>query len=305
MRPDLKVKLGPLELSNPVMTASGTFGYGVELSDEVDPSLLGAIITKGLSLKPREGNPTPRIAETPAGMLNAIGLQNIGVESFLKNKLPMLKKAGAVVIVNIFGETEDEYKTLAEILSKEDGVSGLEINLSCPNVKKGGMIFGTNPDFVRRITESVKTSFDGFVMVKLTPNVTDIGELAIAAEDGGADAVSCINTLRGMAVDPFSKRPLLATVTGGLSGPAIRPVALAACRDVLKRVKIPVAGVGGIISARDAMEFFVTGVSAVQIGTATFLDARAPLNIIAELKETLVKMGYNSISEIIGTLREN
>jgi len=294
---------GGLTLKNPVMTASGTFGYGEEYSPFVDPGLLGAVVVKGLSLKPRAGNPPPRIMETPSGMLNAVGLQNIGVEAFIEEKLPFLRSCDVPVIVNIFGETVEEYARLAGILDGVDGVHGLEVNVSCPNIKRGGITFGADPAAAAEVTRSVKEATRLPVIVKLTPNVTDISAIARRVEEAGADALSLINTLRGMSVDVEKRTPHLAMVTGGLSGPAVRPVALRMVWEVRRAVSIPVIGVGGIAEARDALEFLIVGASAVQIGTASFINPRATLDVLDGIRQYMNRKGIAHIGEIIGSLR--
>jgi dihydroorotate dehydrogenase (NAD+) catalytic subunit len=299
---DLGVKIGSLELKNPVMTASGTFGYGDEFSPLVDPGRLGAIVVKSLSLKPRTGNPPPRVVETPSGMLNAIGLANMGLERFLKEKLPLLEKMNAVVIVNINGHTEVEYGEVAAGLKGVDAVSGIEVNISCPNVECGGMAFGTDPEVTARVTERVLKNSDKPVVVKLSPNVTDIRSVARAAESAGADGLSLINTLAGMAVDIERRVPKLGNISGGLSGPAIRPVALYKVYQVVHSVQIPVIGIGGIMNYKDALEFLITGARAVQVGTANFVHPTASLDIIAGLRRFCEDHGIVKIGDLIGTL---
>ncbi len=294
---------GGLTLKNPVMTASGTFGYGEEYRPFVDPGLLGAVVVKGLSLKPRAGNPPPRIMETPSGMLNAVGLQNIGVEAFVEEKLPFLRSCDVPVIVTIFGEPVEEHARLAGTLDGVDGVHGLEVNISCPNIKRGGITFGADPAAAAEVTRSVKKATRLPVIVKLTPNVTDITAVARRAEEAGADALSLINTLRGMSVDVEKRTPHLAMVTGGLSGPAVRPVALRMVWEVRRAVSIPVIGVGGIAEARDALEFLIVGASAVQIGTANFINPRATLDVLDGIREYMNRKGIADIGEIIGSLR--
>ena len=301
-QPDLQVSLGPLKLKNPVLTASGTFGYGQEFSSVVDLNLLGGIVVKGLSLKPRAGNPPPRIVETPCGMLNAIGLANIGVEAFLEEKLPWLRGLDTPVIVNIYGHTIDEYGALAARLKGVEGISALEVNISCPNVEQGGMAFGTDPDISARVTEQVLEKGDRPVIVKLSPNVTDIKAVARAVEKAGADGVSLINTITGMAIDIERRLPRLANICGGLSGPAIRPVALYMVYQVVKTVSIPVIGIGGIMDYRDALEFLLAGARAVQVGTANFVNPRAGLDIIEGLREFCQEQGIGAVDEIIGTV---
>jgi len=301
-KPDLGVKIGTLELKNPVMTASGTFGYGSEFESFVDPNLLGGIVVKGLSLKPMPGNPTPRITETPAGMLNAIGLANIGVDEFIEKKLPWLKGLDTAVVVNIYGHSADEYEGLAKAFKGIEGVSALEVNISCPNVEMGGMVFGKDPAVSAMITEKVVKNTDKPVIVKLTPNVSDIRVLAKAVEESGADIISLINTLTGMAIDIDRRRPKLANISGGLSGPAVKPVALYQVWQAVNTVKIPVIGIGGIMDYRDALEFLIAGAKAIQVGTANFVNPRATLDIIEGLKNYCVEKGIDDINDIIGSL---
>ncbi len=300
--PDLRVQLGPLPLKNPVLTASGTFGYGQEFSDFLDLARLGAVVVKGISLEPRAGNPPPRIAETPAGMLNAIGLENVGVERFVAEKLPYLRKRNATVVVNILGNSEDEYAALAERLEDAEGIAALEINISCPNVKEGGIAFGTDPRMAARVTEAVRRKTTRPLITKLSPNVTDIALIARAVEDAGTDIISCINTVSGMAVDVFSRRPKLANILGGLSGPAIKPVALRCVYQVVQAVSCPVIGIGGIQTALDALEFLLVGASAVQVGTASLIRPTAAVEILDGLERFLRHQGLTSIREYIGTL---
>ncbi|NTW16153.1 MAG: dihydroorotate dehydrogenase [Syntrophaceae bacterium] len=295
---------GGLTIKNPVMAASGTFGYGEEYAPYYDINRVGAVIVKGVSLEPRAGNPPPRIMETPCGMLNAIGLENPGVEIFIKEKLPFLREYNTAVIVNVFGETLDEYKRVAEIVSETEGVHGLEINISCPNVNKGGIVFGTDPNMAYEITKEVKSATDLPVIVKLTPNVTDICVIAESVQAAGADAISLINTLTGMSVDIDQRIPHLANITGGLSGPAIKPIALRMVWQVAKKVTVPVIGVGGITSARDAMEFLIVGARAVQIGTAHFINPHAAVNIVEGMADYFVEHEIRDVNEFIGTLRE-
>ena len=302
-KPDLSVKIGPLTLQNPVMTASGTFGYGREFEKLLDLNQLGAIIVKGLSLKPCPGNPPPRIVETPAGMLNAIGLANIGVEAFLKDKLPWLQKLKTEVIVNIWGHTLAEYGQVARALKGVEGISALEVNISCPNIEHGGLAFGTDPDTAARVTLEVLKHTDKPVMVKLSPNVTDIRPIASAVARAGADAISLINTLRGMAVDIDRRSPRLANVSGGLSGPAIRPVALYLVYQAVQAVNIPVIGLGGIMNYQDALEFLIAGATAIQIGTANFVQPTASLDIVQGLEKYCREQGLAGINQLIGTLK--
>ena len=301
--PDLSVDIGSLKLKNPVMTASGTFGYAKEFESLVDLNRLGAIIVKGLSLYPEKGNPPPRIVETPAGMLNAIGLENVGLERFEREKLPYLRTLATPVIVNIYGKSISEYMQLAARLNDMEGVSGIEVNISCPNVKKGGVAFGAYPDAAAAVTEMVRGETDLPVIVKLTPNVTDITEIARAVESAGADAVSLINTMTGMSVDIERRRPHLANVTGGLSGPAVKPVALRMVWQVVRSVKIPVIGIGGISTAADALEFLITGASAVQIGTANFIHPAATMEIIDGIEDYMIRHRIGCMKDLIGSLQ--
>lgn len=300
---NLAVDIGALKIKNPVMTASGTFGYGEEYADYVDLNRLGAIVVKGLSLKPRLGNPPPRIMETASGMLNAVGLQNIGVDVFIEEKLPFLQKHDVAVIANIYGESYLEYQKVARKLSSVKGVHALEVNVSCPNVKKGGLSFGADPKAAAEVTRRVKGETNLPVIVKLTPNVTDIAAIAQAVEKAGADAVSLINTLAGMSVDLKTRMSHLKNITGGLSGPAIKPVALRMVWQVVQRVSIPVIGIGGIMNAEDALEFLILGAKAVQIGTANFINPRATLNIIDGIQNYLIDNKIEDINEIIGTFK--
>ena len=300
---NLAVDIGALKIKNPVMTASGTFGYGEEYADYVDLNRLGAIVVKGLSLKPRLGNLPPRIMETASGMLNAVGLQNIGVDVFIEEKLPFLQKHDVAVIANIYGESYLEYQKVARKLSSVKGVHALEVNVSCPNVKKGGLSFGADPKAAAEVTRRVKGETNLPVIVKLTPNVTDIAAIAQAVEKAGADAVSLINTLAGMSVDLKTRMSHLKNITGGLSGPAIKPVALRMVWQVVKRVSIPVIGIGGIMNAEDALEFLILGAKAVQIGTANFINPRATLNIIDGIQNYLIDNKIEDINEIIGTFK--
>lgn len=301
-RPDLSVTIGKLILKNPVMTASGTFGYGEEYAPFVDLNRLGAVVVKGLSLEPRTGNPPPRIMETASGMLNAVGLQNVGVRSFIAEKLPYLRQYDTAVIANIFGETLEEYGQVASILSRNEGVHALEVNISCPNVRKGGVAFGAYPEAAAEVTRRVRGETDLPIIVKLTPNVTDITEIASAVEDAGADAVSLINTLTGMSVDIERRRPHLTNVTGGLSGPAIKPIALRMVWQVVRTLKIPVIGLGGIMKASDALEFLITGATAIQVGTANFVHPSATMEILDGIIDYLYHHGMVSIKELIGSL---
>lgn len=300
---NLAVEIGALKIKNPVMTASGTFGYGEEYAGYIDLNKLGAIVVKGLSLKPRLGNPPPRIMETAGGMLNAVGLQNIGVDVFIEEKLPYLQKYDVAVIANIYGESFLEYQKVAGKLSSVKGVHALEVNVSCPNVKKGGLSFGSDPQAAAEVTRRVKGETNLPVIVKLSPNVTDIAAIAQAVEEAGADAVSLINTLAGMSVDLKTRTPHLKNITGGLSGPAIKPVALRMVWQVVQRVSIPVIGIGGIMNAEDALEFLILGAKAVQIGTANFINPRATLDIIEGMQNYLFNNKIEDINDIIGTFK--
>jgi dihydroorotate dehydrogenase (NAD+) catalytic subunit len=299
----LEVEIGKLHLKNPVMTASGTFGYGEEYADYIDLNRLGAIVVKGLSLKPRLGNPPPRIIETTGGMLNAIGLQNIGVDKFIEEKLPFLKNYDVAVIANIYGESYEEYQKVAKKLSSVKGVHALEVNISCPNVKKGGLSFGADPKVASAVTRRVKGETDLPVIIKLTPNVTDVALIAEAVEKAGADALSLINTLTGMSVDLKTKRAKLINITGGLSGPAIKPIALRMVWQVMQRVSIPVIGIGGIMTANDALEFLLLGAKAVQIGTANFINPHATMDILDGIQEYLKSNKIKNINTMIGTFK--
>jgi dihydroorotate dehydrogenase (NAD+) catalytic subunit len=298
--PDLTTKLGPLELKNPVITASGTFGYGLEYAPLMDLNLLGAIVVKGLSLKPMAGNPPPRIVETACGMLNAIGLANIGLEAFLSEKLPKLRKIDTKVI---YGHHIDEYGELAGALKGVEGVHALEVNVSCPNVECGGMAFGIDPAIAASVTERVVKNTDKPVIVKLSPNVTDIKLVAKAVEGAGAHIISLINTLTGMAVDVETRTPKLANVVGGLSGPAIKPVAVHMVYQVARTVEIPVIGMGGIMDYKDALEFFIVGARAVEIGTANFVKPGASLEVVEGLTRYCAERGIRHIGEMVGSLK--
>ena len=305
---NLAVQLAPnnqrgLPLRNPVMTASGTFGYGTEYADFVDIQRLGAIVCKGSTLGPREGNPQPRLAETPSGLLNSIGLQNVGVEALVKEKAPMWATWQVPVIVNIAGESIDDYNSLAARLDRVAGVSGLEVNIGCPNVKSGGMEFGTDPRAAAAVTAAVKKASSLPVIVKLTPNVTSIVEIAEAVVDAGADALCLINTLKGMAIEVSTRKPSLGSICGGLSGPAIKPVALHMVYQVANRVKLPIVGCGGIMSAQDALEFIMAGASAVEVGTAQFVNPRALLDVLEGIEDFMRREGVKDISEIVGAAR--
>ena len=297
------VSIGGLRLANPVMTASGTFGYGEEYAPFIDLNALGAIIVKGLSLNPRMGNPPPRIIETASGMLNAIGLQNVGVQAFIEKKLPYLRALDVPVIANILGENPDDYQHIAEMLTCADGLHALEVNISCPNVSKGGIAFGSNPEMAMDIVRRVKSATSLPVIVKLTPNVTDIAVIAEAVEAAGADAVSLINTITGMSIDVEKRIPHLKNITGGLSGPAIKPIALRMVWQVVNRVSIPVIGIGGIMDANDALEFLVAGATAVQIGTANFINPQSTTLILNGIISFMETHHVQDIHELIGSLR--
>jgi dihydroorotate dehydrogenase (NAD+) catalytic subunit len=301
--PDLTTDIGGIILKNPVMTASGTFGYGREFAELIDLNRLGAIIVKGLSLEPSKGNPPPRIVETACGMLNAIGLENVGIDAFEREKLPFLKKFSTAIIVNIYGKTVGEYAELTARIDKMDGVTGIEVNISCPNVKAGGIAFGVIPQAAHEVVKAVRRRTRKPLMVKLSPNVTDITDIARSVEDAGADSVSLINTLTGMVIDIETRRSKLANITGGLSGPAIKPVALRMVWQVAKSVKIPVIGIGGIMTASDALEFLIAGASAVQVGTANFVNPRCTIEIIEGIETFLTDKKIGSVRDIIGTLR--
>jgi dihydroorotate dehydrogenase (NAD+) catalytic subunit len=299
----MAVNIAGMKMKNPVMTASGTFGCGEEYAYYVDLTRLGGIVVKGLSLKPRLGNPPPRIMETAAGMLNAVGLQNVGVDAFIEEKLSFLRNYNVAVIANIYGESYTEYAQVAGKLSAAPGVHALEVNVSCPNVKKGGLSFGADPKAAAEVTRRVKAETHLPVIVKLTPNVTDITVIARAVEEAGADAVSLINTLTGMSIDLKNRTPHLKNITGGLSGPAIKPVALRMVWQVAQKVSIPVIGMGGIMTAEDALEFMVAGAKAVQIGTANFINPRATMEIIDGMRRYLQENKIKSIKDIVGSLR--
>jgi dihydroorotate dehydrogenase (NAD+) catalytic subunit len=301
-KPDLKVNLGALELQNPVMTASGTFGYAAEFDDLMDLNRLGAIIVKGLSLEPISGNPPPRIVETPCGMLNAIGLENVGIDAFVERKLDFLETLTPPIVANIFGWKQEEYEQVAARIEEMKSISGIELNISCPNVKAGGMAFGVDPEAVFSVVDAVRRKTTKLLIVKLSPNVTDITEIAQRAEAAGADVISLINTLSAMAIDIETRRPKLANITGGLSGPAIKPVALRMVWQVVRVVNIPVIGIGGIMTAADALEFFIAGATAIQVGTANFINPRATIDIIDGLEKFLLERGIGKITDLVGTL---
>jgi dihydroorotate dehydrogenase (NAD+) catalytic subunit len=300
--PDLRVNIGSLELQNPVMTASGTFGYAREFENLVNLHRLGGVVVKGISLAPRAGNPPPRIVETPCGMLNAIGLQNVGVKRFIEEKMTYLRGINVPVIVNILGDTVEEYSEITRRLADTEGIAALEVNISCPNVKKGGVAFGNDPKMAAAVTSAVKEVSPLPVMVKLSPNVTDVTLVARAVEDGGADSVSLINTLIGMAIDLERRKPVLANIIGGLSGPAVKPVALRMVYQVAQAVKIPVIGIGGIDCTEDALEFMLAGASAIQVGTANFVNPRVSEDIVEGISSYVKRNRLDSIRDLVGAL---
>jgi len=302
IKPDLKTDIGGIELENPVMTASGTFGYAVEFEELVDLNRLGGIIVKGLSLEPSMGNKPPRIVETACGMLNAIGLENVGIEVFVKEKLPFLKKLSTPVFTNIYGKNISDYVLLAARIDELNEIAGIEVNISCPNVKAGGLAFGVVPETAAEVVSAVRKKTSKPLIVKLSPNVTDITQIARAVEGAGADSLSLVNTITGMSIDIETRRSKLANITGGLSGPAIKPVALSMVWQVAQSVKIPVIGVGGIVCAEDALEFLIAGAAAVQVGTANFVNPHATIDIIEGIEEFLIEKKISSIRDIIGTL---
>lgn len=298
----LETKIGGLTLKNPVLTASGTFGYGTEFSEFIDLSRLGGYIIKGTTLNPREGNPYPRMAETPSGMLNCVGLQNKGVHYLKDHIYPNIKDIDSCLIVNLSGSTVEDYAEAAEIIGTMDKVQAIELNISCPNVKQGGMAFGTTTQGVEQVVSAVRKAYNKTLIVKLSPNVTSITDMALAAEAAGADSVSLINTLMGMAIDAERRKPLLSMVTGGLSGPCVKPVALRCVWQVAKAVKIPVVGLGGIMNATDAIEFFLAGATAIEIGTANFIDPETTVKVVDGINKYLDRHNFKSITEIIGQL---
>ncbi|MCQ2195317.1 MAG: dihydroorotate dehydrogenase [Paludibacteraceae bacterium] len=299
---DLTTNIGKLVMKNPVMTASGTFGYGEEFSDFIDISRLGGIIVKGTTLKHREGHPYPRMAETPSGMINAVGLHTKGVDYFVENIYPRIKDTATNILVNVSGSTIDDYVATAEKINALDKIPAIELNISCPNVKEGGMAFGTSCASAASVVSAVRKAYDKTLIVKLSPNVTNIAEIALAVEEAGADSVSLINTLMGMAIDAEKRKPLLSTVTGGLSGACVKPIALRMVWQVAKAVKIPVVGLGGIMNATDAIEFLLAGASAVEIGTANFIDPTVTIKVIEGINAYLDRHGFKSVRDIIGKL---
>ncbi|MBN1931978.1 MAG: dihydroorotate dehydrogenase [Desulfobacterales bacterium] len=302
--PDLRTNIGGIELKNPVMTASGTFGYADEFKKLIDLNRLGAIIVKGLSLKPTKGNPPPRIVETACGMLNAIGLENVGLETFVNEKLPFLKTLSTPIFVNIYGKSIEEYEELALSLNTTEGIAGIEVNISCPNVKAGGIAFGVDPESAYKVVKAIRQKITRPLMVKLSPNVTDITEIAARVEAAGADSLSLINTLTGMVIDIETRRSKLANITGGLSGPAIKPIALRMVWQVVQKVKIPVIGVGGIMTAEDALEFLIAGAAAIQVGTANFINPHTTIDILEGIKKYLIEKKITCLTDIIGTFSQ-
>lgn len=302
---DLRIKIGPMEFRNPVILASGTCGYGTELEDFINLSELGGIIVKGTTIEPREGNAYPRMAETASGMLNAVGLQNKGIDYFEKNIYPHLAEFDTHVIVNVNGNTVEDYVELSKRINRLSAIPAIELNISCPNVKKGGMIFGTNPASAREVISAVRNVYNKTLIVKLSPNVTDITEFARISEEEGAEAVSLVNTLLGMAIDARTMRPKLSTVTGGLSGPAIKPVALRMVWQTARAVRIPVIGLGGIMNSGDALEFLMAGAAAVQVGTASFIEPRTAAEVVKGIDTFLVEKDFDSVSRITGIINRN
>jgi dihydroorotate dehydrogenase (NAD+) catalytic subunit len=300
---DLQVLIAGLSLKNPVMTASGTFGYASEFAELVDLNRLGAIVVKGLSLEPSIGNPPPRIVETPCGMLNAIGLENVGIKAFINEKLPFLRTLSPPLIVNIYGKCSEEYCELARHIEDVEGISAIEVNISCPNVKSGGIAFGVDPQAAFDVIRAVRKQTSKTLIVKLSPNVTDITQIARSVVDAGADSLSLINTLTGLSIDIETRKPKLANITGGLSGPAIRPVAVRMVWQVAQAVSVPIIGIGGIMTASDALEFLIAGASAVQVGTANFVNPRSTLDIIEGIEAFLVRHHIEKLSDITGTLK--
>ncbi len=295
--PDLSVKLGDLQFANPIIAASGTFGYGLEFSPFVDLDILGGFCTKGLSYLPKIGNPVPRVIETSSGMLNSIGLENVGFEQFRDEKLPLLRKFSTRIICNFFGNTIEEYAHMAKELSALDRVDALEMNISCPNVEEGGVLFSSEPEIVERVVGATRKATEKLLIVKLSPNVTDITQIALAAERAGADVISLINTCIGMTIDTKTRKPYLGNETGGLSGPAIKPIALNMVYKTVKAVKIPVIGIGGIQSAEDALEFLMAGAKAIQVGTANFIDPEVTMKILENLQKWFLNNGISSLKD--------
>lgn len=298
---DLRVKIGNLELKNPIITSSGTFGFGREYEEYYDINKLGAITTSGITLLPRRGNPPPRIVETTGGIINSVGLENPGLEAFIRDELPYLERLTLPTIVNISGNTIEEYGYMAEKL-RDSGVEALEVNVSCPNVKEGGLHFGTHPQSIYEVTTRVRKSWHRTLIIKLSPNVSDIVEIGLAAQEGGADSISLINTLAAMDIDIYNKRPLLGNKVGGLSGPAILPIALKMVYELAKTVDIPIIGMGGIMTGEDGIKFLLAGATVISIGTANFIDPLAPLNILKDIEEYMYENQYKKMSDIIGQI---
>ena len=300
---DLNVKLGVLQLKNPVCTASGTFGFGTEFEDFFDLHCLGGIFVKGITLKPREGNDYPRMAETASGMLNAVGLQNKGIDYFIHSIFPKIKHYDTEIIPNVNGSTVEEYIEVTEKLNEVEGINAIELNISCPNVKEGGMAFGVSCPSAIAVTEAVRKAYDKTLIVKLSPNVTDITEIAKGVEGAGADAVSLVNTFLGMAIDAQTRKPMLSTITGGLSGPAIKPIALRMVWQVYNAVKIPVSGMGGIMNATDAVEFMLAGATSIQIGTANFIDPQVSVKVIEGIETYCKNNGFDKVTDLVGAMQ--
>lgn len=300
---DLNVEIGALKLKNPIMTASGTFGYGEEFADLIDLNKPGGIIVKGTTLHPRQGNPYPRMVETPSGMLNAVGLQNKGVDYFIEHIYPRIKNLDTRIVVNVSGASVSDYAAVCEKLDPLEGIAAVEINISCPNVKQGGMTFGTTCNGAQMVVEAARKAYHGTMIVKLTPNVTDVAEIARAVEDAGADAVSLTNTFMGMAIDIEKQRPYLSTTTGGLSGACIRPIAVRMVWQVAQAVKVPVIGLGGIMNGRDVIEFMLAGATAVQIGTANFIDPQVTIKAIDYIEDYMKRHGIDHVKQLIGAMQ--
>src|SRR6516164_6792038 len=303
MTPDLSVDIAGIHLKNPVIAASGTFGYGEEFARITDLGRIGALVVKGTSARPIEGNLPPRLFPTPSGMLNSIGLENVGVDAFIHDKMPFLRTLGCAVFVNVFGFDEDEYREVIDKLNTCEGIAAYELNISCPNTKHGGLVFGQNPELTGQLTRMLKARARRPLIVKLSPNVTDITEFARTAEEAGADAITVANTYLGMAVDTETFKPRIHTITGGLSGPAIKPITLRMVYQCYRAVEIPVIGLGGIVTAEDAIEYVLAGASAVQVGTANFRDPRAPLHVIDGLEKFLKRKGLSSIRDLVGQMK--
>jgi dihydroorotate dehydrogenase (NAD+) catalytic subunit len=301
--PNLAVEVAGVRLNNPVIAASGTFGYGEEFERFADLRKIGGICVKGTSARPIDGNPPPRLFPTPSGMLNSIGLENVGVDAFIRDKMPFLRKLGCAVFVNVFGFNEDEYVEVVDKLNTCDDIAAYELNISCPNTERGGMVFGQSPALTQHLTKVLKSRARRPIIVKLSPNVTDVVELARAAEEGGADGITVANTFLGMAIDTDTFKPRIHTITGGLSGPAIRPITLRMVYQCARAVKIPVIGLGGITTAENAVEYFLAGAAAIQVGTANFHDPRAPLHVLGGLEKFLKKKGLSSIRDLVGQMK--